>query len=58
MTRVHPVEWSVGGAAGAIASWLVHHGQPADLTPAQIIVTAQVPDLQAYLTTQGLRYEW
>ena len=53
MTRVHPVEWSVGGAAG-----LIYHGKPADLTPAQIIVTDQVGDLQQYLEEQGLRYQW
>jgi hypothetical protein len=58
MTRVHQPEWSVGSAAGAIASWLLFHGQPADLTPAQIIVTDQVGDLQTYLGEQGLRYEW
>ncbi|WP_008318133.1 FAD-dependent oxidoreductase [Leptolyngbya sp. PCC 6406] len=58
MTRVHQPEWSTGGAAGAIAGWLIHDGQPADLTPAQILVTDQIALVQAHLIEQGLRYQW
>ncbi|MEM0981638.1 MAG: FAD-dependent oxidoreductase [Cyanobacteria bacterium P01_H01_bin.58] len=58
MTRVHYGEWSVGAAAGATAGWLIQQGQPADLTPTQILVTNQIGDLQAYLVEQNLRFTW
>lgn len=58
VTRVHYGEWSVGGAAGATAGWLLREGKPADLTPAQIVVTGQMPALQAFLVSQGLRFTW
>ncbi|MGF1458016.1 MAG: FAD-dependent oxidoreductase [Leptolyngbyaceae cyanobacterium] len=58
MTRVHYGEWSVGAAAGATAGWLTEMAQPADLTPAQIVVTNQIGDLQNYLVDQNLRYYW
>lgn len=58
MTRVHQGEWGIGAAAGATAGWLLREGQPADLTPAQIVVTEQVDELQTYLTEQGLRFTW
>jgi hypothetical protein len=58
MTRVHYGEWSVGGAAGATAGWLLRHGKPHDLTPAQIVVTGQMPALQAFLVQQGLWFNW
>lgn len=57
-TRVHQGEWSIGAAAGATAGWLLRQGYPQDLTPAQIVVTNQIPDLQAYLREQGLRFTW
>ncbi|HEY9888320.1 MAG TPA: FAD-dependent oxidoreductase, partial [Candidatus Obscuribacterales bacterium] len=58
MTRVHYGEWSVGGAAGATAAWLLREADPTDLTPAQIVVTNQIGDLQKFLATQQLRYTW
>jgi hypothetical protein len=58
VTRVHYGEWSVGGAAGATAGWLLREGKPTDLTPAQIVVTGQMPALQAFLVAQGLRFTW
>ncbi|MGD1859617.1 MAG: FAD-dependent oxidoreductase [Leptolyngbyaceae cyanobacterium] len=58
MTRVHHGEWSVGAAAGATAGWLTEVAQPADLTPAQIVVTNQIGDLQNFLVEQKLRYYW
>ncbi|MGD1931949.1 MAG: FAD-dependent oxidoreductase [Leptolyngbyaceae cyanobacterium] len=58
MTRVHYGEWSMGSAAGATAGWLLREAQPPNLTPAQIVVTDQVHDLQNYLTQQDLRYAW
>jgi hypothetical protein len=58
MTRVHYGEWSVGTAAGATAAWLLQEAQPANLTPAQIVVTDQISDLQRFLVEQRLRYYW
>ncbi len=58
VTRVHYGEWSIGGAAGATAGWLLREGKPDDLTPAQIVVTGQMPALQAFLVSQGLRFTW
>lgn len=58
MTRVHYGEWSVGAAAGATAGWLTEYAQPANLTPAQIVVTNQIGDLQNFLVEQNLRYYW
>lgn len=58
MTRVHYGEWSIGAAAGATAGWLLLHAQPADLTPAQIVVTNQIGTLQNFLAEQKLRYSW
>jgi hypothetical protein len=58
VTRVHYGEWSVGGAAGATAGWLLRHAKPYDLTPAQVVVTGQMPALQTFLIEQGLRPSW
>jgi hypothetical protein len=58
VTRVHYGEWSVGGAAGSTAGWLLRYGKPYDLTPAQIVVTGQMPALQNFLVDQGLRFTW
>lgn len=58
VTRVHYGEWSVGGAAGATAGWLLRHGRPQGLTPAQIVVTGQMPELQRFLVNEGLRFTW
>ncbi|MBU6229736.1 MAG: FAD-dependent oxidoreductase [Cyanobacteria bacterium REEB459] len=58
VTRIHYGEWSIGGAAGATAGWLLHHSKVPHLTPAQIVATGQMPSLQAFLTRQGLRFTW
>jgi hypothetical protein len=58
ITRVHYGEWSIGGAAGSTAGWLVRHSQPPNLTPAQIIVTGQMATLQKFLVDQGLSFTW
>ncbi|MBE9138749.1 FAD-dependent oxidoreductase [Nodosilinea sp. LEGE 07088] len=58
VTRVHYGEWSIGGAAGATAGWLLRYAKPADLTPAQVVVTGQMPALQEFLIQQGLRPSW
>ena len=58
VTRVHYGEWSIGGAAGATAGWLLRYAKPYDLTPAQVVVTGQMPALQAFLLEQGLRPSW
>ena len=58
VTRVHYGEWSVGGAAGATAGWLLRYAKPYDLTPAQVVVTGQMPALQTFLLEQGLRPSW
>ncbi|MGF1570071.1 MAG: FAD-dependent oxidoreductase [Nodosilinea sp.] len=58
VTRVHYGEWSIGAAAGSTAGWLLRYGRPYDLTPAQIVVTGQMPALQAFLVEQGLRFTW
>jgi hypothetical protein len=56
VTRIHYSEWSVGGASGAIAAWLLQ--QPSPLTPADIVSKGLMPDLQQYLREQGLRLHW
>lgn len=58
VTRVHYGEWSIGAAAGSTAGWLLRYGKPYDLTPAQIVVTGQMPILQSFLVDQGLRFTW
>ncbi len=58
MTRIHQGEWVVGAAAGSTAGWLLRYGRPDDLTPAQIIPTDQMDDLQAFLVESGLRLAW
>jgi hypothetical protein len=58
VTRVHYGEWSIGGAAGTTAGWLLRYAKPADLTPAQVVVTGQMPALQEFLMQQGLRPSW
>ncbi len=74
MTRVHQPEWSIGGAAGGTAAWLVRGdaqgrvgqnplGQnlnqpPPRLTPADLLSPDQMPQLQTYLGQLGLRYRW
>lgn len=55
-TRVHYAEWGIGSAAGAIAGWLTQ--QPTNLTPAEIVPTQQMPQVQEHLREQGLQLEW
>lgn len=57
LTRVHYGEWSIGAAAGVTAGWLVQQPQ-ADLTPADIVSTGQMPKLKLELTRQGQRFTW
>ena len=57
VTRTHYSEWSIGAAAGATAGWLVTQAPP-DLAPAAIPTQRLMPDLQRYLTSQGLRWYW
>jgi hypothetical protein len=57
MTRIHYNEWQVGGAAGAIAAWLVLE-DPDGLTPAEIVPQQRMPEVQDYLMQQGLRLYW
>ncbi len=56
MTRIHYNEWQVGGAAGAIAGWLVEH--PELQQPDEIIQQGQMPAVQSHLIQQGLRIDW
>ena len=56
VTRVHYGEWSIGGAAGATAGWLVT--QHPDLSPADIVPENLMPQLQQHLRNQGLRHQW
>jgi hypothetical protein len=58
MTRIHQGEWVVGAAAGSTAGWLLRYGHPDDLTPAQIVATGQMGDLQRFLVESGLRLGW
>ncbi|WP_199312384.1 FAD-dependent oxidoreductase [Phormidium tenue] len=58
VTRVHYGEWSIGGASGATAGWLLRYAKPNDLTPAQVVVTGQMPALQQFLIDQGLKFTW
>jgi hypothetical protein len=56
VTRVHYGEWSIGGAAGATAGWLVT--KHPDLPPAEIVASGLMPQLHQYLRSQGLRPQW
>jgi hypothetical protein len=53
--RLHPVEWNIGEAAGALAAWCLEH----DLRPHQVHEHAdQLADFQKVLVEQGVRLEW
>jgi hypothetical protein len=53
--RLHPVEWTVGEASGALAAFCVRRG----LTPAQVHESATlVGDLQADLRSHGAQLSW
>ena len=55
VTRIHNSEWSIGGAAGVTAAWLLT--QP-NLTPEQIVPQHRMPQLQQTFTQLGLRLSW
>lgn len=57
VTRIHQGEWSIGGAAGATAGWILKQNKP-KLTPAAIVPTKLMPKLHQYLRDQGLRFTW
>jgi hypothetical protein len=53
--RLHPVEWNIGEAAGALASYCLAK----NCTPRQVRDTEkQLADFQALLTRQGVRLAW
>ena len=53
--RLHPVEWSIGEAAGALCA----HALTSHSTPRQIRNTPQqLADFQQKLTGQGIELEW
>lgn len=53
--RLHPVEWNIGEAAGALAGYCLEHG----LEPAQVYEDqAKVADFQARLRALGVELEW
>ena len=53
--RLHPVEWSIGEAAGALCA----HALSSHSTPRQIRNTPQqLADFQQKLTGQGIELEW
>jgi hypothetical protein len=56
LTRIHYGEWSIGGAAGSTAAWLII--QDSELMPADIVPKGLMPQLQQHLRQQGLRFKW
>jgi hypothetical protein len=54
--RLHPVEWNVGEAAGALAAWCLEH----DVTPRAVRNTPErLRDFQRLLSTRlGVGLEW
>jgi hypothetical protein len=53
--RLHPVEWNIGEAAGALAAHCLHTGH----TPAAIHANAALrADFQQLLVTQGVELAW
>ena len=54
-TRLHPVEWNIGEAAGALAAYCVAK----KLTPRQVRNTPQhLADFQRELVRQGVELDW
>ena len=51
--RLHPVEWTVGEAAGYLAAYCLKHG----VTPARVLDEG-VPDFQALLQSKGFQLHW
>jgi hypothetical protein len=53
--RLHPVEWNIGEAAGALAAWCLEKG----LDPKQVRGTPQyLQDFQSLLQEMGVRLSW
>lgn len=53
--RLHPIEWNVGEAAGALAAWCLEH----KTTPAAVhAVPATVQAFQHRLSREGFSLEW
>src|SRR5690606_33193754 len=53
--RLHPVEWAIGEAAGALAAFCLDRG----LTPRQVRNTpGRLGEFQAALTAQGVEIAW
>jgi hypothetical protein len=53
--RLHPVEWNIGEAAGALAAWCQGRGQ----VPRQVRATARhLEAFQAFLDDQGVERSW
>jgi len=54
-TRLHPVEWNIGEAAGALAAFCLEH----ELRPRQVRNTERhLRDFQSLLGGLGIRLEW
>jgi hypothetical protein len=51
--RLHPVEWNIGEAAGALAAFCIKEG----LEPAEVM-EGRVSDFQRVLIEQGFELEW
>lgn len=53
--RVHPVEWSIGEAAGTLAAFVLQRGEPPRAVRAD---AGQLADFQRLLAQQGVLLEW
>ncbi|MBW4654070.1 MAG: FAD-dependent oxidoreductase [Kaiparowitsia implicata GSE-PSE-MK54-09C] len=56
-TRVHYGEWGIGSASGAIAAWLTQQTAVTP-NPANLAANGLMPEIQAYLESQGVRTTW
>jgi hypothetical protein len=53
--RLHPVEWGIGEAAGALAAFCLDR----DLSPRAVRNTpARLREFKSYLTSQGVEFDW
>ena len=54
--RLHPVEWNIGEAAGALAAWCLRH----ETTPAQVHTDrdGELSRFQDHLRQRGVTLEW
>jgi hypothetical protein len=53
--RLHPVEWAIGEAAGALACYCLGHDLPPRAVRAD---TQRLADFQSHLRAQGMPLEW